>query len=233
MFEMKGITGVLYAMSEWVMRLSAINLMWFILSLPFVILLFVVDMSSKTGLAFFGGAGWLFLSFLVFPATAAVFSVTRDWIVDVDFSSVVRKYVAYLKTEYIENAKTGMAFAFAWLVWYFSYFFLYVQQSSFAFLLLLIGLALYVYTINFLCINAHFHMSRAERAKNAFFISVGRPITGLFILVSSGIMLWISVTQLFILLPILTCSMIAFLSFSAFHRVTQKVYKKSLSNNAL
>ena len=232
MLEMKGITGVLYTMSEWVMRLSAINLMWFLLCLPFGILLFTVDMSSGAGIVFFGVAAWLFLSFLVFPATAAVFSVARDWIVEADFSSVFRKYLSHLKADYKENAKTGTVFALVWLVWYYIYFFLYAQQSSLALFLLPAGFALFVYTVNFLCINAHFRMSRADRLKNAFFVSAGRPLTGLYILVSSGILLWVSITQLLILLPLLTCSLIAFLSFSAFHRVTQKVYEKSPTKNA-
>lgn len=233
MLEMKGITGVFYAMSEWVMRLSAINLMWFILSLPFIILLFTVDMSSGGGIVFFGAAAWVFLSFLVFPATAAVFSMVRAWIVEHDFSSVFRKYVFHLKTDYKENAITGAVFALVWLVWYYSYFFLHAQDSSLALLLLPAGLALFVYTVNFLCINAHFRMGRAERAKNAFFVSAGRPLTGVYILVSSGILLWISITQLLILLPLLTCSMIAFVSFAAFYRVTQKVHEKSPSDNTL
>lgn len=232
MLEMKGITGVLYAMSEWIMRLSAINLMWFGLSLPFLILLFTVDMSAGGGLVFFGLAAWLFLSFLVFPATAAVFSVVRGWIVEQDFSSVMRKYVSHFKKDYKENAKTGTVFALVWLVWYYGYFLLHAQQNSLALLLLPAGLALYVYTVNFLCITAHFRMDSAERAKNAFFVSAGRPLTGLYILVSSGILLWISVTQLIILLPLLTCSMIAFVSFAAFYRVTQKVHEKSPADNA-
>lgn len=232
MLEMKGIAGVFYAMSEWIMRLSAINLMWFILSLPFLILLFTVDMSAGGGLVFFGAAAWLFLSFLVFPATAAVFSVVRDWIVEQDFSASIRKYLSHFKTDYKENAKTGTVFALLWLVWYYSYFLLHAQQNSLALFLLPAGLALFVYTVNFLCINAHFRMGRAERAKNAFFVSAGRPLTGVYILVSSGILLWISVTQLIILLPLLTCSMIAFVSFAAFYRVTQKVHEKSPTDSA-
>lgn len=232
MLELKGITGALYTMSEWVMRLSGVNLMWFLLSLPFFVLFVTVDMSSPAGIVFFGVAAWLFATFLVFPATMAVFSVARDWIVDFDYSSITRKYVSHLKTEYKVNAKTGAAFAAVWLVWYYGYFYFYSQKSSLAILFLVMGLALFVYTVNFLNIRAHYRMSGKEQLKNAFFISAGRPLLSLFILASSGILLWISLSQLVLLIPLLTCSMIAFLSFSAFHNVTRKISEKSASNNA-
>ncbi len=232
MLELKGITGVLYTMSEWVMRLSAVNLMWFGLSLPFFVLLLTVDMSSSGGLAFFGVAAWVFVSFLVFPATAAVFSVARAWIVEFDYSSVTRKYLIHLKREYKADAKMGTVFAFVWLLWYYGYFYFYAQKSSLSFFFLLAGLALFVYTINFLCISVHYQMTGKDRMKNAFFISAGRPLAGLFILASSGALLWISITQLLLLLPLLSCSLIAFLSFSAFHRVTQKIGEKSASNKS-
>lgn len=52
MFELKGISGVFYEMSEWIMRFSGINLLWFLLSLPFFTLFVTVEMSSRAGLVF-------------------------------------------------------------------------------------------------------------------------------------------------------------------------------------
>lgn len=230
MLELKGITGVFYTMSEWIMRFSGINLLWFLISLPFFILFVTVEMSSPAGLAFFGVAGWLFATFLFFPATAVVFSVTRDWIVEEDYSSIAKKYFSHLKTDYKENAKMGAVFALVWLVWYYGYF--YTEQNSLAFLFMVTGLALFIYTVNFLSISSHYRMSAAAKAKNAFFLSAGRPLTSLFIAAGSAVIVWLSTTQLLWLFPLLTCSMIAFLSFSAFYRVTQKITEKAVSDDA-
>lgn len=232
MLELKGITGVFYTMSEWIMRFSGINLLWFLISLPFFILFVTVEMNSIAGLVFFGAAGWLFATLLFFPATAAVFSVIREWIVEEDFSSIIKTYFSHLRTEYKMNAKTGGVFALVWLLWYYGYFYFYTEQNSAVFLFLVIGIGLFIYTVNFLSISSHYRMSAAAKAKNAFFLSAGRPLTGVFIAASSGVLLWLSMTQLLWLFPLLTCSMIAFLSFSAFYREAQKISGKTVSDDA-
>lgn len=223
MLELKGISGVFYTMSEWIMRLSGINLMWFVLSLPFFALFVTVEMTSSAGVAFFGTAAWIFAAFLFYPATAAVFSVVRDWVVENDYSSVLKKYFSHLKKDYRANVKAGAIFALVWLVWYYGYFYFYTVKSSGIIFFLLIGVAGFIYSVNFLSISAHYHMSFKAKMKNAFFISAGRPLMGLFIAFCAGVLLWLSTTQLLWLFPLLTCSMTAFLAFSAFYRTAQKL----------
>lgn len=232
MLELKGISGVFYGMSEWVMRFSGVNLLWFALSLPFLVLFVTVEMSNRAGLLFFGAAAWLFASFLFFPATAAVFSMVRDWIVEEDYSSIIKKFFSHLKSDYKMNAKAGMIFSAIWLSLYYGSFYAVAEKSSGAFIFLLLGIALFIYTINFLSINAHYHMSGLQKGINAFFLSAGRPLLGLFIAVSSFVLVWLSTTQLLWLLPLLTCSMTAFLSFSAFYRTAQKIEGKITADDA-
>ncbi|MBU9674067.1 DUF624 domain-containing protein [Planococcus sp. CP5-4] len=230
--ELKGITGVLYAMSEWIMRLSAVNLMWFVLSLPLFILLVAVDMSTPDGRVIFGVAAWVFASALFFPATATVFSVVRDWVVKNDYSSAFKKFLYHFNADFVKNVKMGAAFATVWLIWYYSYFYFYAAKSSAAFIFLMFGAALFIYTVNFLSIRAHYEMDSKECMKNAFFISAGRPLTGLYILLSSAALIWVSLFQLLWLLPFLTCSMLAFSAFSAFHRTIVKISGNPASNKA-
>lgn len=227
MLELKGISGVFYTLCEWVMRFSGVNLLWFGLSLPFFLLFLVVEMNSTAGLVSFGIAAWLLGSLLFFPATAAAFSVVRDWIVDEDFSSVLKKYFIHLKADYKEHARTGTVFAGIWLIWYYGYFYLVAEKNNLALMFILIGVALFIFTVNFLSVTSHYRMPVAAKMKNAFFLSAGRPLTSLFIAVSSAVLLWLSTTQLLWLFPLLTCSMIAFLSFSAFYRAAQQLTEKS------
>lgn len=226
MLELKGLPGVLYAVSEWIMRMSVVNLIWFLISLPLFVLVLTLDMGSRFGVLLFAPLSWLFVSLLFFPATAAVFATARDWVLDIEQSSVLRSYFSHLKQDYKDSAAMGTGFAAVWLVWYYANFFFQSQSSLIAFLLLLSGSALFIYTVNFLSISAHYRMNGGERLKNAFFVSAGSPVTGLFILVSSGLLLWISMVQLLWLLPFVTCSLIAFLSFSAFYKFTLKVEEK-------
>src|SRR5690606_29985866 len=145
-------------------------------------------------------------TFLFFPATAAMFSVVRSWIVEEDFSSTFKKYISHLTSDYKSSVKAGAFFALAWLVWYYNYFYFYSEQNSVAFLFLVIGLGI--------------------------FISAGRPLTSLAILASSAVLVWISVFQLLWLVPLLVCSLIAFVSFAAFHKATVKISEKAASNTA-
>lgn len=232
MFELKGISGVFYEMSEWIMRFSGINLLWFLLSLPFFTLFVTVEMSSRAGLVFFGAAAWLFASFLFFPATATVFSVIRDWLVDEDYSSIVKKFFSHLKSDYRMNAKTGMIFSSLWLAWYYGSFYAVAENSPGAFIFLVLGIALFIYTVNFLSINAHYHMGMKQKMINTFFLSAGRPLMGLFIGAVSFVLLWLSTTQLLWLFPLLACSVTAFLSFSAFYRTAQKIEGKLATDDA-
>lgn len=226
MLELKGLPGVFYAVSEWIMRMSAVNLIWFLMSLPLFVLLLTLDMGSGMGIVLFAPVSWLLVTLLFFPATAAVFATARDWVLDTGQSSVLRTYFSHLKRDYKDSAKMGAGFAVVWLIWYYANFYFQSESSSIALLFLISGSALFIYTINFLSISAHYRMSGGERLKNAFFVTAGSPVMGLFILLSSGLLLWISISQLLWLLPFLTCSLIAFLSFSAFYKFTMKVEEK-------
>ncbi|WP_211653250.1 YesL family protein [Planococcus alpniumensis] len=232
MLELKGIAGVLYTASEWVMRLTAVNLMWFILSLPFFTLLVTIDISDPAAWIWFGVAAWLFASFLFFPATATVFSVVRSWIVEGDYSSSFKKYIQYLKSDYQSSVKSGAFFASAWLIWYYNYFYFYSIQNNIAFFFLVIGLGMFIFTVNFLSISAHYNMSRNDRFKNAFLISAGRPLASLSILASSAVLIWASVFQLLWLVPLMLCSLLAFMSFAAFHKATLKILEKASQDTA-
>lgn len=232
MLELKGIAGVLYTASEWMMRLTIVNLMWFILSLPFFILLVSIDMGDPAARIWFGVAAWLFSAFLVFPATASVFSVVRSWIVEEDYSSAFKKYVRHLTADYRSNIKDGSFFALVWLVWYYAYFYFYSELNSAVFLLLIVGVGMYIFTINFLSISVHYNMGTTARIKNAFFISAGRPRTSLSILATSAVLVGVSVFQLLWLVPLLVCSLTAFISFAAFHKATVKISEQAAKNTA-
>lgn len=232
MLELKGISGVFYTMSEWIMRFSGLNLLWFLMSLPFLLLFVTVELNTAAGLVFFGAAAGLTASLLFFPATAAVFSVVRDWVAEADYSSVWKKFIFHLKADYRANAGSGAIFSVVWLAWYYGYFYFYAEKSAGAIFFLLLGVALFIYTANFLSINAHYRMSSKAKMMNAFFLSAGRPFTGLLIALAGGILLWLSATQLLWLFPLLVCSMTAFLAFSAFYRTVQKVGSSKAPNNA-
>lgn len=227
MLELKGISGVFYGVSEWIMRFSAVNLLWFGLSLPFFLLFVTVEMSSAGGRVFFAVAAWLLGSLLFFPATAALFSVVREWIMETETTSVAKAFFTHLKSEYGVNARIGTFFSLVWLLWYFGYFYMYTAKSGLIFFFIFLGTALFVFTVNFLSINAHYRMNTSAKLNIAFFLTAGKPLTSLAIAGGSGILLWLSTAQLLWLFPLAACSMIAFLSFSCFYRTVRTIAEGS------
>ncbi|HSP22353.1 MAG TPA: DUF624 domain-containing protein [Planococcus sp. (in: firmicutes)] len=231
MQEMNGLLGVLYTASEWFLKMAVVNFLWFLMGIPLFTAFLVIDISNAAGIVLFGAAVLLFAPLLFFPATAAVFASARDWLLDDDTSSV-KMFASHLKANYKESVKMGVPFAAVWLIWYFGFFFLRSGSGILDGLFLITGLALFVYTINFLSISVHYRMSGKERVMNAFFVSTGSPLLGLFIVLSNGVLIWISVSKLLLLLPLLTASLSAFLSFSAFYSFTLRVKNKQAAKTA-
>lgn len=226
MQDMNGMMGVIYTASEWFLKMAVANFLWFLMSLPLFTAFLIVDISSTAGIVLFGAAVLLFTPLLFFPATAAVFASARDWLLDTDSASSAKLYLGHLKANYKESAKMGVPFAAIWLTWYFGYFYFRSGSDALDLLFLILGLALFVYTVNFMSISAHYRMDGRERLVNAFFVSAGSPLVGLFILASSGLLIWVSMAKLLLLLPLLTGSLSAFLSFSAFYSFTLRVKNK-------
>jgi len=225
MQDLNGIMGVFYTASEWFLKMATVNFIWFVMSLPLFAAFVVIDLSHAAGIVFFAAAVLLFTPLLFFPATVAVFATARDWLLGRDSSSL-KMYASNLKANYKESMKMGVPFAAIWLVWYYGYFYLRTGSASFDLLFLVLGLTLFIYTVNFLSISVHYRMSIKERLLNAFFVSTGSPLLSLFILGSNGLLIWISVVKLLLLLPLLTGSLSAFLSFSAFYSFTLRVTNK-------
>ena len=225
MQDLNGLMGVIYGASEWFLKMAIVNFMWFLMSLPLFTAFLVIDISNAAGIVLFGALVLLFAPLLFFPATAAVFASARDWLLGTD-SSTVKMYVAHLRANYKESVKMGVPFAAVWLFWYLAYFYLESGSGAINWLFLITGLALFVYTVNFLSISVHYRMSGKERLLNAFFVSAGSPLLSLIIVAGSGLLIWITAVKLLLLLPLLTASLSVFLSFSAFYSFTLRVKNK-------
>jgi uncharacterized membrane protein YesL len=103
--------------------------------------------------------------------------------------------------------------------------FLFLKDTSMilAFVFIVFGLILYVMTINFFSVNAHYDMKLRVLLKNTFLITVGSPVLLLAVLVSGLVLLYASIKGPLFLLLFFTGSLIAFLAFSAFYRLYLKV----------
>ncbi|MFN2745860.1 MULTISPECIES: YesL family protein [Bacillus] len=149
---------------EWVMRLAYLNLLWIGFSLA--------------GAVIFGLA----------PATAAMFSVTRQWVKGETDIPVFQTFFQAFKKEWAGSSILGFILAAIALVLYvdFQIVSIYFQGQP-AVLSLFISLFI-IYAIIFLYtfpIYVHYQMKRIDVLKYSFMIGFSRPLITLLMILSA------------------------------------------------
>ena len=109
--EMRGLMGGFYKISEWIMRLSVTNLLWIICSIPFIFLIFPVILAQSSDAIMSS----LILSsiiapFTLFPATAALFSVARKWVMGEVDAPLLRTFFRNYKECYVQSMIGGILY---------------------------------------------------------------------------------------------------------------------------
>jgi uncharacterized membrane protein YesL len=224
-----GFMGGFYAVSEWIMRFSLINLFWIIFNIPIVFLLLnllFIEQIEELPLLLIPLI--IVMPILFFPATTAMFGMVRGWIIkDEDSSHLFQTYWRYYKENYKRSVSSGLIFTIAWMIWALDVYY-FVDKSSFMmFLFMILGIILFVFSINFFSVTVHYHMKLVTAFKNAFLLTIGSPVLFMAVAISSGVVLYISLNVFRFFLPFLTGSLIAFLSFSAFYKNYLKLTDKN------
>ncbi|WP_027954774.1 YesL family protein [Halobacillus kuroshimensis] len=224
MEQTSGVRGGLYAVSEWISRLALANLSWAAFNLPVGLLLLSLLYSS--GLQ---EAGYLLpplivlLPVLFFPATAALFAQAREWVRKDEEKGSRRSFWSYYKENYKTSAAAGTFLTILWgLLVADLYYFSAVNQLLMN-VFLVLGILLFVYTINCFSVMVHYDMKARHVMKQALLITITSPVLFVAVAVSAGFMLMVSLYIFPLIIPIFTGSIIAFLSFSAFYRVYRKL----------
>lgn len=223
-----GFMGGLYVISEWIMRFSVVNLLWVIFNVPILfILLNMLLIDQMEMLVIFIIPLAILSPFLLFPATTAVFASVREWIMKNDgHGGLIKSFWHYYKENYKRSLLAGFILTGIWVIWIVdvNYFMNLNKIITAAFVVL--GIILYVWTINFFSVTAHYHMKLYASLKNALLITLGSPLLFITVAITSAGVLYISTFVFQPLLVFFTCSFIAFLSFAAFYRSYLKIIEK-------
>ena len=238
--EMKGFAGGFYRISEWIMRLSAINLLWLFCSLPVVFLTFLQliafmnmeEVGSILVLAFnpFALASLAIAPFTFFPATAAMFSVARKWVTGDADVPLFRSFFRYFKENYKVSLLGGLVFELLYAVFLVNFQFYSSQQNwlgnlNLVFLVFLALLA--AVALNYFCYVAHFDLPFRKLLRNSALITVAKLPNTISILVVNAAILYISFKPRLMFLAIFfTGSVVALFTFWSFHRMITKIQEK-------
>jgi len=215
--------GGLYRLCEWIMRFSVINLLWIVFNIPIAFIVVNILFVKQTGIIVFLLIPLLILlPLLFFPATTAMFASARNLVMKEEGVSI-RQYWRYFKENYTRSLLGGLVLTVVWTIWAVDYYYFSKANIILLGIFLILGIVLFVFTINFFSILSHYHMKLLPAMKNSFLITMGSPLLFFTVLISNSIILYFSLFVFKFLLPFFTGSLIAYLSFSAFYRYYLKV----------
>ncbi|MFD2613245.1 YesL family protein [Paenibacillus gansuensis] len=227
---MRGLMGGFYKISEWIMRLSVINLLWVICSVPFI---FVV-IGFLQGFAAAPDTSGLVVGYLLigivgsltfFPATGAMFTVARKWVTGDEDVPLFKTFFRGYKENYKQSFLGGLVYTLISVVFYVNFVFYQGQNGSFqlvGYLFIALSAFLFASMFHFFSVMVHFHMKFLQVLKNALLITIGRPVTTVLLLVVNLFVLYISFFRFTFLIPFFMGSIIAYMSFFQFHRIFTK-----------
>lgn len=240
--EPRGVMGGLYRVTEWIMRLSVINLLWILCGIPFFLLTFVSfvslvnGMSQGTiadeevlGLLIMTGAILAVLApFTFFPSTAAMFTVARKWVTGEVDVPLLKTFFKGYKENFKQSMLGGLIYTVIIVILIIDYYF-FVGTSSGQILsgifIILIALAM-VAMLNFFSMQVHFHMKTFQVIKNSLLITIGKPLRTISTAILVAFILYLSFTQFTWLLVFFTGSLVAVVSYWNFNLIYVKMQQQ-------
>lgn len=225
-----GLFGTIYTASVWIMRFVFSNVLWIILNLPIVFVLFnILFMEQQDTIYPALIIIALLMPFFFFPATTALFATVRSWIIpSVQSEHLIRTYFSYYKQNYVKSLLAGLIFTVVWSILIVDVMFLSTVNDILMYFFIVIGIILFVFTINFFSVTAHYKLSLKESFKNAFLFTIGNPLFFLLTIMSIGLFLYVSFNWVLYLLIFVTWSLIAYVSFLIFYRNFLTLMKKKV-----
>lgn len=228
--EMKGMMGGLYRICEWVMRLSVINVLWVLCSIPiFYFLIVLLNSQSLDQFIFTLIIMGVLAPFTLFPATSAMFGVARKWVMGEEDAPLFKTFFRGYKENYVKSMLGGIIFALLIVLMIVNFQFYSSQESGLQLLSVLFIaflLVIFISMFNFFSIVVHLEMKTLQVVKNALLITLGRPLTSILVTITNLFILYISFYHFTFLIPFFMGSLIAYMTFFHFHRVFLKIKKK-------
>jgi uncharacterized membrane protein YesL len=239
--EMNGLMGGLYRVTEWIMRLVTINLLWIICSLPFAITVFSLLLGTanvETGFAIksvLDLISWMIVPLIVapfclFPASAALCTVVRKWVMGYDDVPLFKTFFRGFKTNYKQAMLGGIFFSIILIILLVNVHFYTEQGGYFSiikyvfFVMILMWL---VSVMNYLAMLTHFEMKTRTLFKNSILFTLGRPLNSLLMLVCNGIILYVSFTKFSAFLVVFFMgSIMGVFSFWSFYKELMRIQEK-------
>jgi len=236
--EPRGVMGGIYRLTEWIMRLSVINLLWILCGAPFFVFFFMSFISLVNGqvpddqLLSFIQTACLTLGvlapFTFFPSTAAMFSVARKWVTGEADVPMFKTFFKGYKDNFKQSMFGGIIYTILMVVLVVDYYFFANSGSGQIVSGIFIGLIVLaiVSLLNFFSMLVHYHMKTFQLIKNSVLITIGKPLRSITTAILVGFILFLSFTQFTWLLLFFTGSLIAAVAYWNFNLIYTKLQQQ-------
>lgn len=233
--EMKGAMGGLYKLTEWITRIAFSNILWVLCASPFLFVLFtkflllmqVPDAHNEQILS-----NWilaLLAPFLLFPATAALFTVVRKWVMGDPDIPIFKTFFRGYKENYKHAMIGGFVYTILFVIMYVDYTVYMTQLSGFqlvGIVMLVLLLVLFVSMFNFFSMAVHYEMKTRHLLKNAILLTLIRPFRVFSTLLGSAVIVYIGM-KMPVLFVFFLFSIIALLAFFNFYATYMKMQEQA------
>lgn len=220
---MNAMMSGIFRTAEWVMRFSVVNLLWLAFNLPIILLLLSAIYTDGVRLVAAVIPMIILAPFLLFPATAAMFAMVRDWIIEREQKSLILRYWQHYRSNYKNSFISGCLLTVIWTILISDFLFFQQTNVILFFAFLIFGIVLYVYTLTFFAVLVHYDSKLRILFKHTLSLTLGSPVLFFAILLINGIILYVSINGMLFLLLFFTASLIAFITFSIFYRLYMKL----------
>ncbi len=228
--EMKGAMGGLYKLTEWITRIAFSNILWVICTSPFLfIVLTKFLMAVQTPEAHNEQllSNWILgiLSpFVLFPATAALFTVVRKWVMGNPDVSVFKTFFKGYKENYKQSMIGGIFYTLLFVIMYVDYTVYMTQLDGFqlvGIVMLVLLIVLFVSLFNFFSMTVHYEMKTTQLLKNAVLLTLIRPFRVFSTLIGSAVLAYIGTQMPVLFVFFLFCLMALFAFFNFYATFTK------------
>ncbi|MEK3734297.1 MULTISPECIES: YesL family protein [Paenibacillus] len=232
--EMKGAMGGLYRLTEWITRIAFSNVLWVLCTSPFLfILLTKYLMAVQTPEAHNEQllSNWILAilsPFVLFPATAALFTVVRKWVMGNPDVSVFKTFFKGYKENYKHSMIGGIVYTLLFVIMYVDYTVYMTQLEGFqlvGIVMLVLLLVVFVSLFNFFSMTVHYEMKITQILKNSILLTLIRPFRVFSTLAGSAVLIYIGFQMPVLFMFFLFC-LIALLAFFNFYATFMKMQEQ-------
>ncbi len=215
------------------MRISGSNLLWLVCSLPTLFFGFTAFFLSEGDFSKQNLWAMAILApFTLFPATSALFSVTRKWVMGEADVSIIKTYFKGYKENYKQSMFGGIFYTLLTVIMIVDYQ-MYMKEFNnnlqFIGIIILVFLVILLVSLfHFFSMVAHYYLKVTQLIKNAILLTILKPFRMLSTVICTGVLVFLTIRfpwLIFFGLASLTALVAFFNFYAAYNKVQEKVEK--------